>query len=524
MMQPQQLSPGCYRLAQGTRLVVQGEQTLVLTDYPLRVLRLNGIAARLLPLCTQEQTYEQLAQALRQPVRRVATACEALRWRGLLDVGPLVSPPEWPPVSIIIPSYNRVQQLERCLHALFQQDYPAPIEIIVVDDGSQDETCSRVEQLSSAAPQGRQLRLLRHAQRRGIGNSRNSGSEAARYELLAYIDSDCVASPTWLRELVPAFQNANVVAVGGLVRAYDCTSMFGRYEDVRSSLFMGLRAQQVRPAGPLTYLPTANLLLRREIWQQLGGFAPLNLGEDVDLCRRLLSTGATILYLPQGTVYHDYRTTLLAFLRTRAAYASSEALLLQRCPETRRVLLLPPEQATFAVAAMGMFVGSVGGAGKRVLSMQKKRPFHAGNAGWPALGSLLLACLVVLFSTRKRYKALRAHQVPLPVRRVFVATLRGHLAYTYALCRHLARYYSLPLLLLGLLFPPLLFLTLLLCAIVVSVDYVRLRPRMSLTAFALCALLDDCAYAVGVVQGCVQYRMWQPLVPMVRYSNTSSRF
>src|SRR5260370_5938407 len=146
-------------------------------------------------------------------------------------------------------------------------------------------------------------------------------------------------------------------AVGGMIRAYERHSTFGRYEDVCSSLFMGVRPQQVRLEGPLTYLPTANFLVRRRAWENIGGFAPLTFGEDVDFCRRLLLSNFAIRYEPRGIVLHDYRPTLPGFLKTRVSYASPEAALLKRHPTERRVLQLPPEQATFAGLMIGGLVG-----------------------------------------------------------------------------------------------------------------------------------------------------------------------
>lgn len=490
----------------------QGEQLLVMTAYPLRAIRLHGIAARLLPLCTQAYTCEQLAQLTGLTLKRVETTCEQLRWRGLLDMGAMLPPPSWPAVSVIIPSYNRARELERCLLSLFQQNYPAPIEILVVDDASTDETASMVKQLITRAPQHITLRLLHHVQRQGIGRSRNSGAEAAQHELLAYIDSDCVASPTWLYEIVPVFQQPTLAAAGGMIRAYERQSLFGRYEDARSSLFMGGYTQQVRPEGPLTYLPTANLLVRRSIWQQLGGFAPLSLGEDVDFCRRLLQTGASMRYLAQGVVYHDYRTTLFAFLRTRAAYASSEAMLLQRFPTGRRVLLLPTEQASFAALSIGSLWSSIHYLCVGTASSTLKKL-------WP-ITMLILTCLFTLFSTNKRHRTIRKQRIPFTLRAVFVATLRGHGSYTYHLCRHLTRYYTLPALLIFLLLPPFLPLILIPCTIVIGIDYLRLRPDMGFGEFALCALLDDCAYEVGVMQGCIRHRTWKPLIPLIRVGTT----
>jgi hypothetical protein len=135
--------------------------------------------------------------------------------------------------------------------------------------------------------------------------------------------------------------------------------------------------------------------------------------------------------------------------------------------------------------------------------------------GFAALLSLLLALFVTLFGAGRRLQKVREQGISISPLAVFKATLRGHLAYTYHLCRHLTRYYTLPLLLVSLIVPPLLPLTSMLCGVVIGVDYRRLRPDMGLGWYALCSLLDDCAYEVGVVWGCVKHRTWKPLVPRI---------
>src|SRR5579875_1154719 len=509
---------GTYRLQRGVRLEQYGEhgaQVLALSDYPLRVVRLKPTQARLLQLCTEPRTCTQLAEMLALPIKRVEALCDQLRWRGLLEAGPVLPPATWPPVSVIIPSYNRARELERCLQSLLRQNYPAALEIIVVDDASTDDTCAMVERyMQKALPPNTALRLLRHTGRTGVGTSRNDGAASAQHALLAYIDSDCVASSNWLCELVPTFQQAAIGAVGGMIRAFKRESLLGRYEDARSSLFMGQRAQQVKREGPLTYLPTASFLVRRALWQQLGGFANLSLGEDVDFCRRIIDSGASILYLPRGVVYHDYRTSLPAFLRTRMAYASSEASLLLRHAVEHRVLFLPPEPALFASATLGGIASSAPlSITTGIQSTYRRRP-----ASWLLqAGMFLIAIVTCLIGSQRRLKALRAQRVPLGALTVLKATVRGHLSYMYHLCRHLTRYYTLPALLIGWLLPPLLVCLLLMCAIVIGVDYVRLKPRMNIAAFVLCALLDDCAYEIGVVQGCIRHRTWKPLVPVIKH-------
>ncbi len=236
----------------------------------------------------------------------------------------------------------------------------------------------------------------------------------------------------------------------------------------------------------------------------------------------MLLTGARIVYLPYGVVYHDYRTTWGAFLRIRIAYASSEANLLQRHAIERRVLLLPPQQATFAGATLSVG-GYVGTTISKVLSRQvvRNRNARCSKASHAfTFAVFLLAVLTslatVVFGTGERQRRIQEQRVPISILTTLKATLRGHLAYTYHLCRHLTRYYTLLLLLLGLLLPPLFVVPLMLCAIVICVDYARLHPRMIPGAYALCSVLDDCAYEVGVLWGCLRRKNWQPLLPVVK--------
>ncbi len=511
------------------------EGGLAICDYPLRAVRLNTTAARLLRRCSEQCTCQELAEYLRLPLKRVHALCEQLRWKGLLEAGPTPPPASWPSVTTIIPSHDRAGQLQVCLRSLYELDYPVHcLEVLVVNDASTDETPAMLAQvMQEFEAQGRMIRVVRHTFQQGVARSRNTGAEAARHDLLAYIDSDCVASPGWLAELIPAFQDEKTAAVGGMIRAYERKSILGRYEDIRSSLFMGVRPQKVSIEGPLKYLPTANLLVRREMWQEIGGFAALTFGEDVDFCRRLLATKARILYLPQGVVYHDYRTRLWAFLSIRASYASAEAALLQRHPQERRVLILPPEQATFAnLAVGGLWLTIVGFLGMWRGSRRGGGGADAGRGPlWPPVVGInrlkrsgfrvgpfmfLLGPILTLLGTYKRWQKVREQKIPIRPFTIFRATLRGHLAYTYHLCRHLTRYYTLPLVLIGLVLPPLLMLVLILIGIVVGVDYVRLGPEMSLGEYAMCSVLDDCAYEVGIVWGCMKHGTWKPLWPIVR--------
>ena len=510
----QEPRPGHYRLSHGVRIASQDGSSLAICDYPLRIMRLNPIIANVLTLCIEEQTCEQLSQATDIPFKRIEALCHQLHWKGLLEAGPPLPPLTWPSVSIIIPSYNRAKELERCLRSLFVLDYPVNcLEIIIVDDASNDETSMMLQHVQQEAKvHGMAMRAIYHQKQQGAGISRNTGTEIAQYGLIAYIDSDCVASPGWLRELVPLFQDRKIGAVGGLVRAYNKKTLLGSYEDVRSSLHMGAYSQRVSLKGPLTYLPTLNMVVRRTIWQEVTGFAPMMLGEDVDFCRRLLLSGASMMYIARGVVYHDYRTKLEDFLRIHVTYASTEAALLKRHPFERRILLLPPEQVIFATLLIGWGWGFIWLPVHSIWSGFQSKTFVI------AILPLLLVLLLSIFGAYNRLQKVKEYGSVIGLPIVMKATLRGHLAYTYHLSRHLTRYYTLLLLIGSFLVPPLFILLFILCGIVIAVDYVRLTPEIDVGRYALCSLLDDCAYEVGVVLGCIKHYTWKPLVPVIKVS------
>jgi hypothetical protein len=133
-----------------------------------------------------------------------------------------------------------------------------------------------------------------------------------------------------------------------------------------------------------------------------------------------------------------------------------------------------------------------------------------------AILPFLLAFLLSIVSTYHRFQKVKAYGSVIDLPIVMKATLRGHLAYMYHLSRHLTRYYTLPIFICSFFVPSVFILLFILCGMVIGVDYVRLKPQMDIGRYAFCSLLDDCAYEVGVVWGCMKYEMWKPLVPVIK--------
>jgi mycofactocin system glycosyltransferase len=356
--------------------------------------------------------------------------------------------------------------------------------VVVVDDGSVVPVAERAG-----------IQVVRSDRPSGPAAARNLGARAAAGDLLAFLDSDCTAEPGWLRALVPEFADPDVAAVGGRVRPAREVTWLERYEAVRSPLDLGRRYAEVRARHPVSYVVTANLLVRRTDFARLGGFdRDLACGEDVDLAWRLGELGRRVVYQPLGVVRHRHRHRLDEFLATRAAYAASEAPLLQRHPRNGRLVGISPGMVALVGGAVAALLGApraLAAAGAATLAAEV-----GGAAG-----------------------ALRRQGLPTGL--ALAVGLRGQAWSLYYPARQLARYSLLPAVLLCLAAPRRHRGRLLLglgAALTVPsiVDWWRLRPRLSPAQHVAAQLLDDCAYHVGTLRGCLRERTLAPLAVEVR--------
>src|SRR2546430_5882272 len=118
---------------------------------------------------------------------------------------PLAPGLPWPRVSVVVCTYNGRRTIRDCLEGLSRLAYPN-YEVIVVDDGSTDDTAAVVRRYD--------CRLIR-TENRGLANARNTGLEAATGEIVAYIDDDAYPDPEWLTYLAATFMSTTHAAVGG---------------------------------------------------------------------------------------------------------------------------------------------------------------------------------------------------------------------------------------------------------------------------------------------------------------------
>ena len=459
----------------------------LLSERPLMATRLNPQAAALLARLERGRSATELAEEADLPLADAVTFLDDLAQRRIVVRASKTPPVRWPTVTVIVPAQDRPSETRACVESLLALDYPPDLlEIIIADDASASPLCEVLSDLP--------VRVLRRETNVGQSAARNLASEEARGEVLAFTDNDCVADAGWLRSLVARLCEPGVDVVGGRVLSPPPAGPVAAFEAVRSPLDMGLAGGAVGPREPVAYLPSCNLAADREMLRRLGGFDEgMALGEDADLVWRALRDGCGARYEPAAKIVHRHRTRLLALLRRRADYGSSEADLQLRHPEARRQMMVPVVGAAWLAA------------------------LPLAPVAWQAsLGLAALAALVLCVELGAKWRRLRRAGVRLPARMVAAAVMRQHGAGLYHLGANVVRYYSLPLLGTSLLWPGLLPPVLTLLVIPPLMDHRRLRPAMSVTSFAFCYWSEMATYQIGVWQGCLKRRTIRPLMPVLR--------
>jgi glycosyltransferase involved in cell wall biosynthesis len=210
-----------------------------------------------------------------------------------------------PELSVVAATYRRPRLLEALLASLEALTLPHErFEVIVVDDGSGDRT---PELLAQWAQRG--TLQLRHATQENAGpaTARNRGAAMARAPLLAFIDDDCVASPTWLEEYrAHLAAHPELAGAGGLLRRKH-DNLVARWVD------HAVRMEHCVQKGETLILITANACYRKKDFEEAGGFdtrIPWAGGEDPDLARKVRANGGRLGVLPGSLVRHTHRDSV----------------------------------------------------------------------------------------------------------------------------------------------------------------------------------------------------------------------
>lgn len=213
-----------------------------------------------------------------------------------------------PVISVVVCTHNRAALLGAVLDSLCRQAIdPTWYEIIVVDNGSSDDTAQIVSKFSLAHPN------IRYCFEATLGHStaRNRGWQESASEYVAYIDDDAIAPENWLSTAMVLIQRDRPGVLGGPYFAYYRTAKPPWFKDEYASSRMG---ESVRPLGHNEYLSATNIFVRRDLLERIGGFdrayggigTKLGYAEETELQQRLRKTlpAETIRYEPGLYVFH----------------------------------------------------------------------------------------------------------------------------------------------------------------------------------------------------------------------------
>lgn len=232
-------------------------------------------------------------------------------------------------ISVVIPVRNAMATLPGCCQALRSLD-PQPTEVVLVDNGSTDGSLDVLKRFASEHTRAH-VRILTEM-RRGASAARNAGIQSARGDVVAFTDADCVPDPSWLRYLAGAFDDQTVGAVAGRIVARPTGTIVEQFNALYTLQSPESPARHCRWTPWAGGFPTANLAVRRELLQRIGGFdeSVRLYGEDYDVCARLYETGAAIDYVPDARVTHVHRATLGGMMRQAFGFGRSHPYLLRR--------------------------------------------------------------------------------------------------------------------------------------------------------------------------------------------------
>ncbi|WP_308195452.1 bifunctional polysaccharide deacetylase/glycosyltransferase family 2 protein [Dactylosporangium sp. AC04546] len=343
------VSEGLTRAFAGQRVVVDAPATLVdqrralalVTAVSLAgwVVAAIGVLLLVVGVLTVARTVALFLLAGRHARRR-----RARDWRW--------GPPVELPVSVIVPAYNEKEGIEAAVRSLAGGDHPGGIEVVVVDDGSTDNTAALVAALR--LPNVRVARIPNG----GKPNALNVGVELASHDIVVMVDGDTVFEPDAVRHLVQPFADPFVGAVAGNVKVGNRRSVVARWQHIEYVIGFNLDRRLYDILRCMPTIPGAIGAFRREALEGIGGISHGTLAEDTDATMALCRSGWRVVYEERARAWTEVPSTLrqLWLQRYRWSYGTMQAMwkhrrsLVDRGPSGRFGRLGLPFVALFGIA------------------------------------------------------------------------------------------------------------------------------------------------------------------------------
>lgn len=256
-----------------------------------------------------------------------------------------------PYFSVIVPVYNRIDEVSDLLESLSRQTN-RDFEIILVEDGS-TEPCKHI-----ADQYADRLDLqYYHKSNEGRSIARNYGIERARGEYFIFFDSDCVIPEGYFDALSKRLKENYTDCFGGPDAAHDSFTDVQKAINYSMTSFLttgGIRGGKVQMEK---FVPRSfNMGYSRKVWEKIGGFREM-FSEDIDMSTRVRQAGFSIQLIREAYVYHKRRTSLPKFCRQTYVFGMSRITLKLLYPGSMKLVHCMP--AAFVIGSAAMIILSI---------------------------------------------------------------------------------------------------------------------------------------------------------------------
>lgn len=252
--------------------------------------------------------------------------------------------------SVIIPVYNRPDEVDELLDSLTRQSYKN-FEVLVIEDGS-SVPCKEVTDRYTG-------KLDVHyftKPNSGPGQTRNFGAEKSKGDYLIILDSDCIIPEGYFEAVEKELTDSPADAFGGPDRAHSSFSNMQKAINYAMTSFFttgGIRGGKKKMDK--FYPRSFNMGVRRETYRALGGFSKMRFGEDIDFSIRIFKGGYACRLFPGAWVYHKRRTDLKKFFKQVHNSGIARINLYKKYPESLKLVHLLP--AIFTVGVFLLLIG-----------------------------------------------------------------------------------------------------------------------------------------------------------------------
>ena len=223
-------------------------------------------------------------------------------------------PQVWPTISIIVPVFNEGPMIRHSLESLLAQDYPS-FEVVVIDDGSHDETYLNAFKIQRGNG-GAAVRLLTKPNS-GKADALNFGIAHAAGELVVCVDGDSMLEPDALRRLAVHFSEPRMGAVAGCVRVINRDTLWTKLQALEYVVGLALMKRAQNAGRAVSIVPGPLGMFRKSALLAVGGYDHDTFAEDFDLSLKLLGDGWHVIYEPSALAWTEAPESAMDLLKQR---------------------------------------------------------------------------------------------------------------------------------------------------------------------------------------------------------------